>query len=229
MGTDRYEQLYRLQDAAMVVVFSRRLGFYLTGGTALSRFHLNHRYSDDLDFFTHEINTFGDMVRVVRSDLDERFDSVVSEIDARDFKRILVAEDGLTLKIDFVGDRAPRVGIPEDHDGRYIDTVRNILSNKVGAVLSRDEARDVVDLVQICLSFRFSWSEILQEASKKQRFEREQLVYRLSTFPVRMVSTVPYRGSPPDPDKMQSLIRAMGNDIKTAADNSLTSAQAPSL
>lgn len=50
-----------------------------------------------------------------------------SEIDARDFKRILVAETDITLKIDFVGDRAPRVGIPEDRDGRYIDTVRNIL------------------------------------------------------------------------------------------------------
>lgn len=125
METDRYEQLYRLQDAAMAVVFSRRPGFYLTGGTALSRFHLEHRYSDDLDFFTHEINTFGDMVRVIRSDLDAEFDSVVSGIDARDFKRILVTENGLTLKIDFVGDRAPRVGIPEDHNGRYIDTVRN--------------------------------------------------------------------------------------------------------
>lgn len=50
METTRYEQLYRLQDAAMAMVFSRRLGFYLTGGTALSRFHLDHRYSDDLGF-----------------------------------------------------------------------------------------------------------------------------------------------------------------------------------
>ena len=182
-----------------------------------------------LVFFTHEINAFGDMVRVIRSDLDDEFDSVTTAIDARDFKRILVTEDDLTLNIDFVGDRAPRVGIPEDHDGRYIDTVRNILSNKVGAVLSRDEARDVVDMVQICLSFRFSWSEILQEARKKQPFELEELVYRLSTFPVQMIFTIPYRRSPPDPDEMETLIRAIGNDIKTTTDNSLAHAQAPSL
>ncbi len=37
---------------------------------------------------------------------------------------------------------------------------------------------------------------------------------------------IPYRGSPPDPHEMESLIRAMGNDIKTATDNSLTNAQA---
>jgi hypothetical protein len=30
-----------------------REAFYLTGGTALSAFFLNHRKSNDLDFFTH--------------------------------------------------------------------------------------------------------------------------------------------------------------------------------
>ncbi|MCD4795127.1 MAG: nucleotidyl transferase AbiEii/AbiGii toxin family protein [Bacteroidales bacterium] len=28
--------------------------FYLTGGTALVRFYLNHRYSEDLDFFVNK-------------------------------------------------------------------------------------------------------------------------------------------------------------------------------
>jgi hypothetical protein len=143
MSPDPYEQLYGLQDEVMRAVFSRQLGFYLTGGTALSRFYLNHRYSDDLDFFTHEINSFGDAVRMVRSDLEELFSPVIVEVDAREFKRLRVQPADVTLKIDFVADRAPRVGVPENRDGMYVDTVRNILSNKLGAVLSRDEARDV--------------------------------------------------------------------------------------
>ena len=28
--------------------------FYFTGGTALSYFYLNHRYSDDMDFFSEK-------------------------------------------------------------------------------------------------------------------------------------------------------------------------------
>jgi len=28
--------------------------FFLTGGSALARYYLKHRYSDDLDFFTGE-------------------------------------------------------------------------------------------------------------------------------------------------------------------------------
>lgn len=37
--------------------------FYLGGGTALSRFHYNHRYSDDLDFFTFEEIDFIEVVQ----------------------------------------------------------------------------------------------------------------------------------------------------------------------
>ena len=39
--------------------------FYLTGGTALAAFYLQHRYSEDLDFFSDQefdllpINAFG--------------------------------------------------------------------------------------------------------------------------------------------------------------------------
>jgi len=32
--------------------------FYLTGGTVLSRAYLNHRYSDDLDFFVNQNPNF---------------------------------------------------------------------------------------------------------------------------------------------------------------------------
>jgi hypothetical protein len=226
---DTYERLYELQDDVMRAVFSRQLGFYLTGGTALSRFHLNHRYSDDLDFFTHEINSFGDAVRMLRSDLDGLFAPVISEVDAREFKRLLIRQTDQKLKVDFVADRAPRVGVPEDRDGAYVDTVRNILSNKVGAVLSRDEARDVADLLQISRSYRFPWSVILQEAFQKQQFEREELVYRLSSFPVRMLSEVPYRGPAPDAREAETLIRAIANDVESGGENSLAQADAPKL
>ena len=45
-----YEQaLYPLQDDVLALVSSDC--FYLSGGTALSRFYYDHHYSDDLDFF----------------------------------------------------------------------------------------------------------------------------------------------------------------------------------
>lgn len=63
----------------------------------------------------------------------------------------------------------------------------------------------------------------------KQEFEREEFVYRLTTFPIQLVSDVPYRGSPPDPYEVEVLIRAMADDIETERENSLAAAPAPDL
>ena len=229
MKPSSYDQLYPLQDAVMDAVFARRLGFYLTGGTALSRFHLHHRYSDVLDLFTHEINSFGDAVRVVRSDLEGLFDSVVYEVDAREFKRLSVHSADLVLTVDFVADRAPRVGLPENRDGAYVDTVRNILSNKLVAILSRDEPRDVADLLQICRSYRFHWGAILREAARKQAFEREDLAYRVSTFPIALLADVPYIGAAPAAEGAQTALRAVADDIESGASNSVSTSGARDL
>lgn len=48
-------------------------GFYLSGGTALSAYYLNHRDSDDLDFFSeHDWVTIAEFqpVSIVRVDTD---------------------------------------------------------------------------------------------------------------------------------------------------------------
>lgn len=58
-----YKELYALQDGVFQIVDDH--DFYLTGGTALSRFYLHHRYSDDLDFFIHNKEHFLDNVKEI--------------------------------------------------------------------------------------------------------------------------------------------------------------------
>ncbi|MEA1967214.1 MAG: nucleotidyl transferase AbiEii/AbiGii toxin family protein, partial [Thermodesulfobacteriota bacterium] len=53
MGNINYKKLYELQDDILASIFKVENEFYLTGGTCLSRFYKEKRYSDDLDFFTH--------------------------------------------------------------------------------------------------------------------------------------------------------------------------------
>jgi predicted nucleotidyltransferase component of viral defense system len=46
-----------LQEKVLDILFDHGFadrGYYLTGGTALSEFYLQHRYSDDLDLFTRK-------------------------------------------------------------------------------------------------------------------------------------------------------------------------------
>ena len=48
-----YRKLYRLQDKFLNWWTNLGLPFYLTGGTALGRYYLEHRSSEDLDFFVN--------------------------------------------------------------------------------------------------------------------------------------------------------------------------------
>ena len=45
------ENLYPLQNGVLNIVMKSRTPFFLTGGTALSRYYIHHRHSDDLDLF----------------------------------------------------------------------------------------------------------------------------------------------------------------------------------
>lgn len=46
--------LYPFQDEILAIINQLEVDFYLSGGTALSRCYLHHRYSDDLDFFVND-------------------------------------------------------------------------------------------------------------------------------------------------------------------------------
>jgi len=192
MDASGYANLYALQDEALATVFAEPAGFYLTGGTALSRFYLGHRYSDDLDLFTHDVGIFGDAFRLVYSKIQKRWPDPELEVDARDFKRIRIIAGGMTLKLDFVADRVGRIGVPVRIGTTYVDTVRNILGNKLCAIMGRDEARDIADLLCIARKRRFFWSSVLTEVADKESFQLEDLLFRLSTFPVAQLSTVPF-------------------------------------
>lgn len=192
MESSGYADLYALQDQALATVFEEPLGFYLTGGTALSRFHLNHRYNDDLDLFTHDIGPFPDAFRLLYGKIRKRWSDVRIEVDGRDFKRLRIHDGAAELKLDFVADRIARIGLPLQIGSAYVDTVRNILSNKVCAIMGRDEARDVADLLYIARKRLFSWSAIVAEASGKESLQLEDLLYRLTTFPVETLRSVPF-------------------------------------
>ena len=69
---DGYYQnkVYPFQDKILEMVDGANVDFYLTGGTALSRFYLNHRYSDDLDFFVNNHAAFNEQCKQVLSGLE---------------------------------------------------------------------------------------------------------------------------------------------------------------
>lgn len=107
-----------------------RDSFFLTGGTALSAFYLQHRYSEDLDFFTEIPDEVSRMVPELEKICQNL--SVQLEINRR-FKSFLncaiTSEQGQYINIDFAQDapfRLQPVVFNAEH-GIFIDKVKNLM------------------------------------------------------------------------------------------------------
>lgn len=145
-------QLYPFQDEILFIVKSIDTGFHLTGGTALSRGYLNHRFSDDLDFFVNDDSRFGLWADRIIQGLSHStgWNGQVLQREERYVRMNLVQSD-INMKIELINDVPSRAGVPWLHPilGR-IDTAENILANKITAVLDRTAPRDLADIWGLC-------------------------------------------------------------------------------
>ena len=173
------------------MVQDQEVDFYLTGGTALSRCYLNHRYSDDLDFFVNEAPDFKKQTERVVSAIRQAGMQIEIGTASESFLRITVLKDEVSLKIDFVNDVIYHYGDFETaHFFNKIDSWRNILSNKLSAV-SRLEPKDIVDLLFIAKNFAFEWPDIMAEAKNKDLWVEPLNVSRIiKEFPVKLFDTI---------------------------------------
>lgn len=143
--------------------------FYLTGGTALSAFYLQHRYSEDFDFFTNEKNSIASL----RSIIIDVLTSASKEVKIiRSFETFLeshlVMHDGEIIKIDFAFDSPFRLQptIFNNEFGIYVDNILDIGCNKISALFDRADVKDFVDLYFL-LKEKFMFSELWNKANQK--------------------------------------------------------------
>lgn len=214
------DKLYPIQDKVLRIVESVNSKFYLTGGTVLGRVYLNHRYSDDLDFFA---NREGDFLKEVDEILTELKNSFGVNVPVREETYVLawVIEKDISLKIDFVNDVEFRVGEIVKHPFfSRIDSWQNILSNKITA-LTRSEGKDVADILEIARKYSFNWMEVVNQALNKDTWVEEIRVSQaIHDFPVAKLERVKWIN---DLDSNQAAIdlKVIGKDILLGADNSL--------
>lgn len=187
MGSIDYNALYKLQDEVLKVVFETEHEFYLTGGTCLSRFYVDKRYSDDLDFFTNQSPRYSFAIKNIKKVLKEKFQLTV-EVEAKDFTRFKIDD---LLQVDFVNDISFRYKEPLVSEENYlIDTIENILSNKLTAVVGRDNPKDIFDIYLIWKFYKINWHEILESAHQKAGFTDEELIIRLKSFPPILLQNI---------------------------------------
>ncbi|MEW5938256.1 MAG: nucleotidyl transferase AbiEii/AbiGii toxin family protein [Chloroflexota bacterium] len=162
-----FDVFYPFQDSVIRAINQADTGFYLTGGTAASRGYLQHRFSDDLDYFVNDDNRFGLWVERIIQTLNGEWTCEVRMKEER-FARIVLAQEGFSLKIEMVNDVPARVGEIRVHPvlGR-LDTAENILANKVTAVLDREEPKDFADIWGFCCQRNLSLQAAITGAQGK--------------------------------------------------------------
>lgn len=163
--------------------FSKEKGltekFYFTGGTALSVFHLHHRYSEDLDFFStdtisdEKINLFIEKISSLLT-VNSRFTRVE---DTRMFE--FEKRGKLMIKIDFGFYPYPRLETGKKYQDVSIDSMLDIGANKLTTITARHEVKDYVDLYFILKKYTV-W-DLIYAVEKKFRRETD-IIYLASDF-----------------------------------------------
>jgi len=171
------------QKEVLTSLFDHGLGqqeFYLTGGTALSEFYLQHRYSDDLDFHTRKSGNleedFKGFLKILDSfglqiEIQRRFDQLmtvsVHSAGNKDEK----------LKLEFNRDATVMIAPALIREKVIIDSFEDIAVNKVCTILSRGpgEPKDFVDLYFILNESNYNLDYLIARAKEKDAaFEWEE-------------------------------------------------------
>ena len=162
-----FDVLYPFQDRVIQVINHADTGFYLTGGTAASRGYLQHRFSDDLDYFVNDDRRFGLWVERVIQALNNTWTCEVLMKEER-FARLNLVQKDVSLKIEMINDVPARVGEVQNHSvlGR-LDSAENILANKVTALLDREEPKDLADIWGFCCQKNLSLQAAITDAQSK--------------------------------------------------------------
>jgi hypothetical protein len=130
--------------------------FTLTGGGALAGVHLGHRTTRDLDLFFRgrwQLTTEpGDAAALLHA-AGLQVESLQA---GPSFRRLRVSDGVSTCVVDMVADPVVPVSEPATHeiDGApiLVDSRHEILVNKLCALLSRSELRDLVDIRALLLA-----------------------------------------------------------------------------
>lgn len=178
-------RLTPLQERTLDVLAGMDPGWTLFGAAALIGFHLGHRVTRDLDLAFRPLIELGEIPREVEARLRRaglRVDRVQTSLS---FVRLQVTGLAETIELDLVADPIPPAEVPHEvRPGVRIDTPRELLAQKLSALLSRTELRDLED-VGALLAVGGDLEQGLRDAAARDAgFSPPTLAWLLQGFPI---------------------------------------------
>lgn len=123
--------------------------FYLSGGTALSEYYLQHRLSEDLDFFRDQEFEITSILSVIKS-LQSRIGYKTIDIQTSFNRNLLHLKlPQSTLKLEFTYYPFNQIEPPQFINGIQVDSLTDIAANKLFTISQKPRGRDYFDLFAI--------------------------------------------------------------------------------
>ncbi len=204
-------RLSPFQSELLRAFFQQEQGFFLTGGAALVGFHLRHRFTDDLDFFTDQEAVFERAPHVLAAVVADLGASMVARQQATGFHRYFVSRGDEAVIVDLVLDRVPQIHAEKlKFDELRVDLPEEIIVNKLNTIVSRCEVRDLVDILMLERA-GFSVEDFLEDAlTKDGGCTAATLAWVLSQVEVGSQAKLPGGISGPEMDEyLGKLIRRL--------------------
>lgn len=193
-----YEALDEKRQALLPSLGAFKKDFYLAGGTALA-LQIGHRVSIDFDFFKENDFETGNLYERVH----EVFGEVARIQESQNTLSVVVQGD---VKISFIKYRYPLIDKCIETKYLRLASLSDIGCMKLGAIVSRAELKDYVDLYFILKSFPLV--VLLDTLTKKiASLDRNLVLKALVSFDDISMEPVDFiKGNEVSFDKVQKLI-----------------------
>ncbi|MEI7425597.1 MAG: nucleotidyl transferase AbiEii/AbiGii toxin family protein [Candidatus Moraniibacteriota bacterium] len=141
--------------------------FYLTGGTALAEYYLQHRLSEDLDFFSESefdiqaINIFfaknKKLLGIEKVDIQQSFN--------RNLIFLYLKDE--VIKTEFTYFPFPRIEQKIKRNELFVDSLEDIAVNKLFTIYQKPRSRDFIDLYLIIQETNWKIETLIKKAKIK--------------------------------------------------------------
>ncbi len=147
MNWEKSRAITPLKREFLKAFFAHEKRFFLTGGSALGLFYLDHRRSYDLDLFTTQQLDWVEVDGVIRLCARQMGAALELLRDSPTFRRYRISREPFTEIIDVVLDASPQIDAEKPcFEEIRVDTLQEIMRNKITTLISRGELKDLVDL-----------------------------------------------------------------------------------
>lgn len=185
--------------------------FYFTGGTALSAFYLNHRYSEDLDFFTEKEFNSEALFTLVDSWRKKCGFTFTSEFHQVVHIFMLTFQNGRVLKVDFGYYPYPRIEQSQIVNNIKTDSLVDIAVNKLLTITQRTTIKDFVDLYYLLQEFTI-W-DLIQGVRVKFRVDLEPFILASDLLKVDDFDQLPRMIRPLKLEELKAFFRQKAREM----------------